>query len=891
MKLKESGAIPFWFWNGDQQETEITRQMEMAKKGGLRGLAFHAREGNLTEYLSPRWMELVRHACVEAKRLGLELYLYDEEGFPSGTVGERLPQLGEKYQQKRLQWQYMSGADAKKVNILRAFCNGKLIAAGEIEEHMENVLVFERIVLPRFTDCFSHDAARKFLEMTHEKYEQAIGEFLGNTVTALYTDDIQYMFGWEQHLPWSDNLEEIFREKYGVSLLDNLAALVVDGWNDTIRRSYREMISTVLNEIFVRPMREWAQKHGMAFTGHLCGDEGPFQLMIRCFGDASAFYLEEDIPGVDDYLTASQNLAYMREPRNDFGRKVNLVNGFPITTLVKQASSVAGQLKNGLCSSETLTSRGWGIPVREQMAQLFFEYVLGINIIVPHDCSYTTDRYTKRDHPASFFFQQPYFEFNSSLHRASNRTMGLCLRGRVDADVLVIHPVDSMNNDSDAAFFTEFMQDLNLDLLRKHISFEYGYERVIAQSGSVEGALFRIGDCAYSVVILPPLKYISENLQKMLAVFESNGGKVLRLQTPCMPENIIAPDLPAIPAEVAVGRRIVDGKREYYLVNFAETAQKITFDSQNFELYDPLANTLVQTDGAFILPPLKSVHLLPAGTLEDVPVQTLKSSMLSPCKREKFRDLQWKITPCDPNVMVIDMALDTAGGGMVQFDRTMESTMGKTFAVDFELPADGAFFFEPGNIADICMDGVHAPEASLTHPATQALRGFSVPAGKHSVTFRSTDHRLEYSYLTGNFSVDLPGNIVPEKTLPFGDLIFAGLPFYWGAVAYETQFELDEIPASLFAAFDHAEGVVAAEINGVLLDALYTSPWEFDLTPHLKRGTNTLKLILRNTAQNFFGPHRTQEQVNHLTAWMPENGAEDIRVASFGIFDQPKLVR
>ena len=43
------GAVPFWFWNGDQQEDELTRQLELAADGGFRGMAIHARRGNQTE--------------------------------------------------------------------------------------------------------------------------------------------------------------------------------------------------------------------------------------------------------------------------------------------------------------------------------------------------------------------------------------------------------------------------------------------------------------------------------------------------------------------------------------------------------------------------------------------------------------------------------------------------------------------------------------------------------------------------------------------------------------------------------------------------------------------------------------------------------------------------
>lgn len=76
LDTQANGAVPFWFWNGDQQESKVTRQLEWAAENGLRGMAIQARRGNRTEYMSKPWIDLVRHSCEEAIRLGLEIWLH-----------------------------------------------------------------------------------------------------------------------------------------------------------------------------------------------------------------------------------------------------------------------------------------------------------------------------------------------------------------------------------------------------------------------------------------------------------------------------------------------------------------------------------------------------------------------------------------------------------------------------------------------------------------------------------------------------------------------------------------------------------------------------------------------------------------------------------------------
>ncbi len=78
---RDNGAVPFWFWNGDQQEGEITRQLELAAQGGLkRGRRFMRVQGIRPNTCPSAGVALTRHTCEQAKRLGLDIWLYDEEG-------------------------------------------------------------------------------------------------------------------------------------------------------------------------------------------------------------------------------------------------------------------------------------------------------------------------------------------------------------------------------------------------------------------------------------------------------------------------------------------------------------------------------------------------------------------------------------------------------------------------------------------------------------------------------------------------------------------------------------------------------------------------------------------------------------------------------------------
>ena len=55
----QTGIYPFWMWNGCMNYEELSRQIKLAKAGGMTGLTVHGRVGNEVPYLSKQWMDLM----------------------------------------------------------------------------------------------------------------------------------------------------------------------------------------------------------------------------------------------------------------------------------------------------------------------------------------------------------------------------------------------------------------------------------------------------------------------------------------------------------------------------------------------------------------------------------------------------------------------------------------------------------------------------------------------------------------------------------------------------------------------------------------------------------------------------------------------------------------
>lgn len=83
----EYRGAPFWAWNTMLDQKELDRQIEVLKSMGFGGAHLHPRTGLETPYLSEEFMDRIKGCLAKAKQENLQVYLYDEDRWPSGFAG------------------------------------------------------------------------------------------------------------------------------------------------------------------------------------------------------------------------------------------------------------------------------------------------------------------------------------------------------------------------------------------------------------------------------------------------------------------------------------------------------------------------------------------------------------------------------------------------------------------------------------------------------------------------------------------------------------------------------------------------------------------------------------------------------------------------------------
>ena len=551
----EYRAAPFWSWNCKLEREELLRQLDVLKEMGMGGAHMHVRTGMATPYLSDEFMDLVQ-ACVEkCRQEGMLAWLYDEDRWPSGAAGG-LVTKEEQYRARHLLFtatpysetrtdgasHEMSGNPSRSNGGHLLACydisldeNGCLARALRIDPQAQaqgqKWYAYVETDLPNpwyndqtYVNTLDPAAIRRFLEVTHERYFEAVGKDFGGLVPAIFTDEPQFSrkscLGFAAQakdviLPWSDDVPETFRQAWGEDLLAHLPELIwelPDGQVSLVRYHYHDHIAERFASAFADQCGDWCAKHGLMLTGHMM-EEPTLLSQTAALGEAMRSYRSFQLPGID------------------------MLCGWWEFTTAKQAQSAVHQYGRPGMLSELYGVTGWAFDFRGHKLHGDWQAALGVTVRVPHLSWVSMKGEAKRDYPASINYQSPWWSSYSLVEDHFARVNAAMTRGKPLVRVGVIHPVESYwlhwgpeeQTHGIRQQLEDQFQNITRWLLLGGIDFDFICESLLPTQCAHGSAPLQVGEMAYDAILVPGCETLRGTTLERLEAFQAAGGRLIFL--------------------------------------------------------------------------------------------------------------------------------------------------------------------------------------------------------------------------------------------------------------------------------------------------------------------------------------------------------------------------
>lgn len=515
-ELHENGTVCFWSWNDVLEKDELIHQMRDFAAKGFAGVVIHARAGLSIPYLGEEWFNCYQWVIEEAEKTGLDIWIYDENGWPSGSAGGKVDSLGEKHQMKNLGFSFDAAPEQGTVLAVYRKNNDGYIRIPDEQGGKDDLFCYY-VTEKDYVDVLSKETIKKFIEFTHEEYKKRFSKYFGSVIKGFFTDEPQVKI-----FPWSEYISDAWREEYGNELRDFLWLLFEnDPQSKEFNRNYRTLVGDLFYKNFTLQLSSWCADNGLMLTGHFATEDGLYSQMISNDGVMRQYGCMQ-VPGID-----------------------HLGNRNTSPVLEKQVSSVALQFGKKAVLSETFGCSGWHTGFSDIAYLWGRQSSLGITKPCFHLSAYSMLGRRKRDYPAFFSYQSVWWEQFPELMKWVNGLNEKMTEGERLNEILVISPSESVKmnfkagiNDAKAVKYSNEYRALLENLIDIQLDFELGDESYICDSAYIDDtAGFRIGERTYRTVIVPLCEMLQEKTLSLLKSFSEVGGTVCFInEKPCMPQ-------------------------------------------------------------------------------------------------------------------------------------------------------------------------------------------------------------------------------------------------------------------------------------------------------------------------------------------------------------------
>ncbi len=925
---KHYRVLAFWSWNEQLEAQELRKQIGYMENGGYGGFFMHARGGLITKYLSNDWFDAVKASVDEAGKRKMEAWMYDENTWPSGMGDQTISFKDIAYRETHLFVAIDSIPHGK--NDVTVYSQKTITdPSGKKSEYYfykwKAPLGNPRWKGGSYVDLLNPDVTKEFLNFCHEKYKSNVGNAFGTVIPGMFTDDINIV--WDVKglkklaLPWTDKMPEIFEKINGYSIVKNVDKLFLPlpGY-EKVRVDFYRTVNKLSSENYWKMLYDWCESNQLKSTGHHMNDGLPFTDMMQ-----EMQY--QHLPGMDLLSNNLKHLLTLRaitSTANQLGRERTLCEAFAVSghnlSFEAQKSLSNWLFVNGV---NTITSHIFqysmlGLRKRDCPPAMSYQQPWWEKNRYMSDyqarCSYLLTRGKRVSdilllYPVEslgMVYAPNSMKSYDDLQANFMGSIDYLLENQLDFD-LGSEEIISNYGSVEASLFKVGLADYKvlvlpvirtirrntLELIHKFIN-QGG--RVIA-TGQLPDFIDGMPINAEQQSMLKGIKMVpQEKLKAQLNKFteprievKSKEGKSLKTiryslreekdKLLCFISNIDLNE--AFSTEISI-----KGIGKLYQLELS-TGKKseVKYWNDNERTY---TNQIIYPSG--------SVALLLDTTK---PTLVAKNQLHQKAVKSTVFQLDsvWNMKLLKPNSITIDYCSYSVDGK--NFSKPIYVLdMGEILKRNKEIKYIRYSFKSNYKYTDKAFLAIETPEMFEIKVNNNAVgsknadffidKSFKkininglIRSGENFIDLKleTLDGlSLESVYVGGNFGVNYAKNNSFELSklkskVNVKDLTKEGLPFFAGSVVLSKQIKLKDISLSddYFIEFGELNATVAeVEINGQNAGTLCWKPYELNVKPFLKNGTNKIRITLTNSLHNMLGYHHSSNRSKFIWVSAPE---------------------
>jgi hypothetical protein len=494
----------------------------------------------------------------KAKNAGLQVWIHDEKGYPSGAAGGLVVRDHPEFENTGLVRIVRQGLGKKKtqfelpdsieffraticpvmngetvLKLSKEITFGKGIVKTEGMEGSWQISVFGLKILDKDTQAQStitqfgqtghypnllnKDANQRFINLTHQAYANNI-QNINRKVDVFYTGEPNLMTTYWKYdgsnarnvyIPWEIKLPVQFKKQHGYDLIPFLDAMFEGNTAETkiVRLHFYQTIAEMFTSNYVKPITEWCEKNGVRSLGHLLLEEY-MALHVIYYGNMMKALRNFNIPACDIPIPKNDSVTWEFWMPKFISSAAYLENKPMVTALLDPI--IGGNGRNNLSPEMNRLKK-----------TVNMAYLCGVNQIstyIPYEKYSATD----------------YYQFNQYIGRLS-----VMLRGaKNEASIAMYYPIETFQANYVVSpepwnkiirkyeYLQKILDRMASGMLKNGLDFNYLTADAIL-NGKIKNGYLEVGSHCYYSIVMPHVEVIPLKVLKKLVECSKAGVNIL----------------------------------------------------------------------------------------------------------------------------------------------------------------------------------------------------------------------------------------------------------------------------------------------------------------------------------------------------------------------------